>query len=508
MSSSVAIKNALISVYYKDNLEPIILELKRLGVKIYSTGGTEDFIRALGVDVIAVEDLTSYPSILGGRVKTLHPKVFGGILARRSFEGDQQQLAQYEIPEIDLVIVDLYPFEETVKSGAGHDDVIEKIDIGGISLIRAAAKNYKDVTIIASKDDYAELENILKTQDGETTYDQRRKFAKQAFNISSHYDSAIFNYFNQDFSEPVFKQSIQKSQVLRYGENPHQKGIFYGNLDAMFTKLNGKELSYNNLVDVDAAVALIDEFTEPTIAILKHTNACGVASRQFIKQAWLDALACDPVSAFGGVIIANDEINAETAAEISKLFFEVLIAPAYTNEALVYLTEKKNRIILVRNPVELPVKQFKTLLNGVIEQDKDTTVEGPELMKPATVKQPTESELRDLFFANKVVKHTKSNTIVFAKNNTLIASGVGQTSRVDSLKQAIVKADAFGFDLHGAVMASDAFFPFNDCVEIAAEAGITAVLQPGGSIKDQDSIKMADEKGIAMVMTGVRHFKH
>ncbi|MEO6521125.1 MAG: bifunctional phosphoribosylaminoimidazolecarboxamide formyltransferase/IMP cyclohydrolase [Mucilaginibacter sp.] len=508
MSSSVAIKNALISVYYKDNLEPIILELKRLGVKIYSTGGTEDFIRALGVDVIAVEDLTSYPSILGGRVKTLHPKVFGGILARRSFEGDQQQLAQYEIPEIDLVIVDLYPFEETVKSGAGHDDVIEKIDIGGISLIRAAAKNYKDVTIIASKDDYAELENILKTQNGETTFDQRRSLAKKAFNTSSHYDSAIFNYFNQEDPQPVFKQSIQRSQVLRYGENPHQKGIFYGNLDAMFTKLNGKELSYNNLVDVDAAVALIDEFTEPTIAILKHTNACGIASRSFIKEAWLDALACDPVSAFGGVIIANDEINAETAAEISKLFFEVLIAPAYTDEALVYLTEKKNRIILIRNPVELPVKQFKTLLNGVIEQDKDSTVEGPDLMKPATTKQPTEHELRDLFFANKVVKHTKSNTIVFAKNNTLIASGVGQTSRVDSLRQAIVKAEAFGFDLKGAVMASDAFFPFNDCVEIAADAGITAILQPGGSIKDQDSIKMADEKGISMVMTGVRHFKH
>lgn len=508
MSSSVVIKNALISVYYKDNLEPIILELNRLGVKIYSTGGTEDFIRGLGVNVIAVEDLTSYPSILGGRVKTLHPKVFGGILARRSFEGDQQQLAQYEIPEIDLVIVDLYPFEETVKSGAGHDDVIEKIDIGGISLIRAAAKNYKDVTIIASKDDYFELENILKTQNGETTFDQRRSFAKKAFNISSHYDTSIFNYFNQEDPQPIFKQSIQKSQVLRYGENPHQKGIFYGNLDAMFTKLNGKELSYNNLVDVDAAVALIDEFTEPTIAILKHTNACGIASRSFIKEAWLDALACDPVSAFGGVIIANDEINEETAAEISKLFFEVLIAPAYTNEALVYLTEKKNRIILIRNTVELPVKQFKTLLNGVIEQDRDATVEGPDLMKPVTVRQPTEHELRDLFFANKVVKHTKSNTIVFVKNNTLIASGVGQTSRVDSLKQAIVKAEAFGFDLKGAVMASDAFFPFNDCVEIAADAGITAILQPGGSIKDQDSIKMADQKAISMVMTGVRHFKH
>lgn len=508
MSTNVSIKNALISVYYKDNLEPIIHQLNRLGVKIYSTGGTEQFIRDLGVDVIAVEDLTSYPSILGGRVKTLHPKVFGGILSRRGLAGDEQQLAQYEIPEIDLVIVDLYPFEETVKSGASHEDIIEKIDIGGISLIRAAAKNHKDVVILASKDDYSELENILATQNGETTLEQRRKFAKQAFNISSHYDGAIFNYFNLEDPQPVFKQSIQASQVLRYGENPHQKGVFYGDLDAMFTKLNGKELSYNNLVDVDAAVSLIDEFTEPTIAILKHTNACGVASRSFIKDAWLDALACDPVSAFGGVIIANDEINEETAAEISKLFFEVLIAPAYTNEALKYLTEKKNRIILVRNPVELPNKQFKTLLNGVIEQDKDAVIEGPAQMNPVTTRKPTEHELRDLHFANKLVKHTKSNTIVFVKDNTLLASGVGQTSRVDALKQAIVKADSFGFDLHGAVMASDAFFPFNDCVEIAANAGIVAVLQPGGSIKDQDSIKMADEKGISMVMTGVRHFKH
>jgi len=417
MSQSVQIKNALISVYYKDNLEPIILELQRLGVKIYSTGGTETFIRNLGVDVIAVEDLTSYPSILGGRVKTLHPKVFGGILARRNFEGDQAQLAQYEIPEIDLVIVDLYPFEETVRSGAAQDEVIEKIDIGGISLIRAAAKNFKDVVILASKDDYSELEQILKTQNGETTFDQRRSFAQRAFNITSHYDTAIFGYFSQEEQLPVFKQSIQQSSVLRYGENPHQKGVFYGNLDAMFTKLNGKELSYNNLVDVDAAVALIDEFTEPTIAILKHTNACGIASRHAIKQAWLDALACDPVSAFGGVIIANDEIDAETAAEINKLFFEVLIAPAYTDEAVEIFKGKKNRIILVRQQVELPVKQFKTLLNGVIEQDKDLVVEGPAQMRTVTEKQPTEHELHDLHFANKVVKHTKSNTIVFAKNN-------------------------------------------------------------------------------------------
>jgi phosphoribosylaminoimidazolecarboxamide formyltransferase/IMP cyclohydrolase len=508
MSQSVAIKNALISVYYKDNLEPIIQELNRLGVNIYSTGGTETFIRSLGVDVIAVEDLTSYPSILGGRVKTLHPKVFGGILARRSNDSDKQQLTQYEIPEIDLVIVDLYPFEETVESGAGHDDVIEKIDIGGISLIRAAAKNFKDVVILASKDDYTELDQILKAQNGTTNMDQRKKFAHKAFNITSNYDTAIFQYFNQEDPLPVFKHSIQTSQTLRYGENPHQKGVFYGNLDAMFTKLNGKELSYNNLVDVDAAVALIDEFTEPTIAILKHTNACGIASRSFIKEAWLDALACDPVSAFGGVIIANDEINAETATEIDKIFYEVLIAPAYTDEAVQILQGKKNRIILIRQPVELPAKQFKTLLNGVIEQDKDNTVEGPDQMTAVTNRKPTEQELKDLYFANKVVKHTKSNTIVFAKNHQLMASGVGQTSRVDSLKQAIIKAEGFGFDLNGAVMASDAFFPFPDCVELAAEAGILAVLQPGGSINDKLSVEMCNQKNISMVTTGVRHFKH
>ena len=508
MSQSVQIKNALISVYYKDNLEPIIYELNRLGVNLYSTGGTETFIRNLGLNVIPVEALTSYPSILGGRVKTLHPKVFGGILARRGFEGDEQQLVQYEIPEIDLVIVDLYPFEETVMSNAEEDDIIEKIDIGGISLIRAAAKNFKDVVIVASKKDYSELEDILKTQGGETTIDQRRSFAQKAFNISSHYDTSIFKYFNQEEQMPVFKESIQTSQVLRYGENPHQKGVFYGDLDRMFTKLHGKELSYNNLVDVDAAVALIDEFTEPTIAILKHTNACGIASRNFIKEAWIDALACDPVSAFGGVIIANDEIDAETAAEISKIFYEVLIAPAFTDEAVAILKEKKNRIILVRQPVLLPAKQFKTLLNGVIEQDKDEVIEGPEHMKTVTQRQPTDHELHDLFFANKVVKHTKSNTIVFAKNNQLMASGVGQTSRVDSLKQAVIKAESFGFDLNGAVMASDAFFPFPDCVELAAEAGITAVLQPGGSINDKLSVEMCDLKDIAMVTTGVRHFKH
>src|SRR5690606_21270544 len=427
--------------------------------------------------------------------------VFGGILARRPLAGDQQQLAQYEIPEIDLVIVDLYPFEETVASGAPEQDIIEKIDIGGISLIRAAAKNFNDVVIISSKSDYQELEAILAEQEGQTTLEQRKEFAKRAFNTSSHYDTAIFNYFNQEDPLSVFKQSVQQAQTLRYGENPHQKGTFFGDLNAMFDKLNGKELSYNNLVDVDAAVAIIDEFNDPTFAILKHTNACGAASRPTIKQAWIDALACDPVSAFGGVLITNREIDQETANEISNLFFEVLIAPSYTEDALNVLTTKKNRIILKRKDVQLPKEQFKTLLNGVIVQDKDHTVEGPEAMTTVTEVQPTAAQLNDLYFANKIVKHTKSNTIVFAKNNTLVASGVGQTSRVDALKQAIEKAQSFGFDIQGSVMASDAFFPFPDCVEIAGDAGVAAVLQPGGSIKDQLSIDMANEKGVAMVIT-------
>jgi len=445
MSQPVKIKNALISVYYKDHLESVIQALNRLNVQIYSTGGTETFIRNLGVAVIPVEDLTSYPSILGGRVKTLHPKIFGGILNRREHEGDRQQIAEFEIPEIDLVIVDLYPFEETVEKalspgeGLGEADIIEKIDIGGISLIRAAAKNYQDVTIIASKNDYSQLENILNIQNGETSLEQRKAFARKAFHVSSHYDSAIFNYFNKDEPLNIFKQSIEPAQVLRYGENPHQQGIFYGNLDQLFDKLGGKELSYNNLVDVDAAVALIDEFEEPTVAILKHTNACGIASKETILQSWLAALACDPVSAFGGVIITNREVDAATATEISKLFFEVLIAPSYNKEAVKILTFKKNRIILLRKPVDLPSKLFKTLLNGVIEQDKDLVIEGPAQMQTVTTKQPTEQELKDLFFANKVVKHTKSNTIVLTKNNQLIASGVGQTSRVDALKQPLLK---------------------------------------------------------------------
>ncbi|MFC7523211.1 bifunctional phosphoribosylaminoimidazolecarboxamide formyltransferase/IMP cyclohydrolase [Parapedobacter sp. GCM10030251] len=508
MSHPVKIKNALISVYYKDGLAPLIELLNQQGVTFYSTGGTESFIRELGHAVVPVEDLTGYPSILGGRVKTLHPKVFGGILSRRPLESDKQQLNEYEIPEIDLVIVDLYPFEETVASDANEQAIIEKIDIGGISLIRAAAKNFNDVVIVASKDDYTRLADILTENEGYTFLEHRKDFAKRAFNVSSHYDTAIFNYFNQSEPLPVFKQSEQRTQVLRYGENPHQKGVFYGDLDRLFDKLNGKELSYNNLVDVDAAVALIDEFEEPTFAILKHTNACGVATRSDLLSAWIDALACDPVSAFGGVIICNGEIDEDTAQEINKLFFEVLIAPAYSESALRLLTSKKNRILLKRKQIGLPTKQFKTLLNGVIEQDKDTVIEGPGEMNPVTDKHPSERELNDLFFANKIVKHTKSNAIVLAKDGQLSASGVGQTSRVDALKQAIQKAKAFGFDLHGAVLASDAFFPFSDCVEIAAEAGITAIAQPGGSIRDQESVDMANKKGVAMVITGVRHFKH
>lgn len=508
MSQQIKIKNALISVYYKDGLEPLVRLLSQQGVQLFSTGGTEQFIKDLNLPVTAVEDLTGYPSILGGRVKTLHPKVFGGILNRRNLKEDKAQIEEYEIPEIDLVIVDLYPFEETLKAGGSEEEIIEKIDIGGISLIRAAAKNFNDVVILASKDDYATLQQQLEEQNGETSLAQRKAYAKKAFHTSSHYDTAIFNYFNTEEPLTLFKQSINSSKTLRYGENPHQQGVFYGDLDEMFTKLNGKELSYNNLVDVDAAVSLIDEFIEPTFAILKHTNACGIASRETIAQAWDDALACDPVSAFGGVLIANREIDLATATEINKLFFEVLIAPSYHPEAIELFKTKKNRVILQRNHVELSPKQFKTLLNGVIEQDKDLIIEGTDQMVTVTEKSPSAAELKDLFFANKIVKHTKSNTIVFVKDNTLLASGVGQTSRVDALKQAIVKAAAFNFSLIGSVMASDAFFPFPDCVEIAAEAGITAVLQPGGSIKDADSINMANEKGIAMVTTGIRHFKH
>ncbi len=507
MSDLKKIKNALISVYYKDNLEPIILKLRELGVNIYSTGGTQKFIEDLGETVIPVEQLTSYPSILGGRVKTLHPKIFGGILGRRELQSDVLQLEEYEIPEIDLVIVDLYPFEATVVSGAPEQDIIEKIDIGGISLIRAAAKNFKDVLIVSSRDEYPALLELLNEKNGSTTLEERKQHALNAFHISSNYDSAIFNYFNQG-KKNIFKQSIAQAQVLRYGENPHQQGIFYGKMEELFDKLHGKELSYNNLLDVDAAVALIAEFTEPTFAILKHNNACGIASRTNLTDAWKAALAADPVSAFGGILITNREVDEATATEINNLFFEVIIAPAYSAAALEILKLKKNRVILVQKQVEFSKKQFRTLLNGVIEQDKDLKTETTADMKTATLKAPTANELTDMEFANKIVKHTKSNTIVLAKNKQLLASGVGQTSRVDALRQAIAKATSFGFDLNGSVMGSDAFFPFPDCVEIAHNAGVTAVLQPGGSVKDQESIEYCNNNEMAMVMTGTRHFKH
>lgn len=510
MSQLKPIKSALISVYYKDNLEPIVRKLHALNVAIYSTGGTLSFIEKLGVPVIAVESITNYPEVFGGRVKTLHPAIFGGILNRRENQSDVLEKQQHQINDIDLVIVDLYPFEETVASGAKEQDIIEKIDIGGISLIRAAAKNFNDVVIVSSRNDYAELQELLEAKNGKTDISDRKKLAAKAFAMSSHYDTAIFNYFNQSEKIPQFKQSIQQAQVLRYGENPHQQGIFYGNLDALFTKLNGKELSYNNLLDVDAAVALMADFenADPTFAILKHNNACGVASRPTLLQAWSDALAGDPVSAFGGILITNKEVDAATAAEINKLFFEVIIAPAYQSAAVDVLKSKPNRIILAQNNVKFSNKSFRTLLNGVIEQDKDLITETESNLKVVTNTSPTAAEVKDLLFANKLVKHTKSNTIVLAKNGALLASGTGQTSRVDALKQAIAKAQSFGFDLKGAVMASDAFFPFPDCVEIAHKAGITAVIQPGGSIKDKDSIEYCNNNGLSMVFTGNRHFKH
>lgn len=503
------IKSALISVYYKDNLESIIALLKKHDVTIYSTGGTQKFIEDQGAEVIPVEELTSYPSIFGGRVKTLHPKIFGGILYRRDNEGDLSQAGEYDIPAIDLVIVDLYPFEETVASGASEADIIEKIDIGGISLIRAAAKNFKDVTIIASKDQYTELEGRLTEQDGATTLADRRYFAAQAFQVSSNYDTHIFNYFNEAENIPALKVSETKAKALRYGENPHQKAHFYGDMEALFDQLNGKELSYNNLVDVDAAVNLIAEFKgETAFAILKHTNACGVALAPTVKEAYQKAFDADTTSAFGGVLITNQTVDKDAAEEMHSLFFEVLIAPDFTEEALEVLMGKKNRILL-KQKTDLPgTKMIKTLLNGVIEQDKDLATESKADFTVATKKAPSEAEQNALVFAAKICKHTKSNTIILSNDNQLFSSGVGQTSRVDALLQAIEKAKAFGFDLNGAVMASDAFFPFPDCVEIAGKAGITAVVQPGGSIKDQLSIDYCDENGIAMVMTGVRHFKH
>lgn len=508
MSTTKKIQSALISVFSKDGLEPIVRKLHEQNVTLYSTGGTEDFIKNLGIPVVPVEDITSFPEILGGRVKTLHPKIFGGILNRQDNESDVQQMKEFDIPQIDLVIVDLYPFEKTVASGASEQDIIEKIDIGGISLIRAGAKNFKDTVIVASVNEYSMLLNLITEQDGATTLENRRLFATKAFHVSSHYDGAIFNYFNTD--ETIYKESIANGQVLRYGENPHQKGFFFGDFEAMFNKLHGKELSYNNLLDVDAAVNLIAEFKTdgPTFAILKHNNACGLASRKTISEAYLAALACDPTSAFGGVLISNTKIDLETAQEINKLFCEVVIAPAYDDEAVAVLQEKKNRIILVQNEVELPARQVRTCLNGLLIQDRNNITDNKEHLKTVTITEPTAQEIEDLIFASKICKNTKSNTIVFAKNGTLISSGTGQTSRVDALIQAVDKAKAFGFDLNGASMASDAFFPFPDCVELAKKAGITAVIQPGGSIKDELSINYCNENNLAMVFTGTRHFKH
>ncbi len=514
MSDNKRIKTALVSVFYKDGLEEILSLLHQNGVTFLSTGGTRTFIEGLGYPCQAVEDLTGYPSILGGRVKRLHPKVFGGILNRRDNEGDRAQIAQYEIPEIDLVIVDLYPFSATVASGAPEADIIEKIDIGGISLIRGAAKNYKDVVIVASKAQYAPLAEMLKRNGAESSLEERRWFAGQAFAVSSGYDTDIFNYFaSTPVESPIapveeLRIAFDDSKAMRYGENPHQKGTFYGDFDAMFEQLHGKEISYNNLLDIDAAVSLISEFTDPTFAVLKHNNACGLATRSTIAEAWKDALAGDPVSAFGGVLITNGTVEADAAEEINKIFFEVIIAPAYTPEALEILKQKKNRIILVQKSPLATTRQFRSCLNGALVQDRDLKIETPEELKQVTAKAVSPAQVADLLFANKIVKNSKSNAIVLAKDGMLLASGVGQTSRVDALKQAIEKARSFGHDLNGAVMASDAFFPFPDCVEIAGEAGITAVIHPGGSIRDAESVAYCDAHDMAMVTTGYRHFKH
>jgi phosphoribosylaminoimidazolecarboxamide formyltransferase / IMP cyclohydrolase len=506
--SDKKIHSALISVYYKEGLDDIVKMLHQLDVKIYSTGGTFSFINDLGIAAEKVEDLTSYPSILGGRVKTLHPSVFGGILARRENDEDLEQLAKYKIPEIDLVIVDLYPFEETVKSVDIEDEIIEKIDIGGISLIRAAAKNYNDVLIVSGRDQYPGLLELLIEKKGVTSVSERRYYAAKAFQTSSHYDTAIFKYFNREAAIPAFRESIDSSYPLRYGENPHQKGIFFGDPGLIFDKLHGKEISYNNLLDLDAALNLIDEFRSTTFVIIKHNNACGVASRNNPSDAWKDALACDPLSAYGGVIVTNVFIDDIIASEIDKIFFEIIIAPGFSISALEKLKQKKNRIILLRKESEARESGFRSLLNGVLWQQRDSSTELAEQMKPVTARAPQASEIEDLIFANIIVKHSKSNAIVIAKNRQLCASGIGQTSRVDALKQAIDKARTFGFDINGSVMASDAFFPFADSVEIAHKAGITAIVQPGGSVRDQDSIDYCTSNGMAMVFTGIRHFKH
>ncbi len=506
--SDKRIRSALISVYYKEGLDAIVRSLHALGVKIYSTGGTFSFIKDLGIEAETVESLTTYPSILGGRVKTLHPSVFGGILARRDNPEDLGQLEQYKIPEIDLVIVDLYPFEETVLSVTDEEEIIEKIDIGGISLIRASAKNYNDVLIVSGRDQYPGLLKLLDEKKGITSLSERRFYAAEAFKTSSNYDTLIFKYFNRKEGIEAFRESINSVYHLRYGENPHQKGIFYGDPDQLFDKLHGKEISYNNLLDIDAGLALIDDFSDTTCVIIKHNNACGAASRPNASDAWKDALACDPLSAYGGVIVTTFPVKESEAEEIDRIFFEIIIAPGFTDGALEILKHKKNRIILRRKANYKTSYYFRSLLNGVLWQERDVSTEKISDMKPVTDRLPGPLELDDLVFANKIVKHSKSNAIVLAKNKQLCASGIGQTSRVDSLKQAIEKAHSFGFDLNGAVLASDAFFPFADCVELAHKEGINAVVQPGGSVRDKDSIDYCSANGVAMVFTGIRHFKH
>ena len=506
--SGIRIKSAFISVYCKDGLEAIVKKLDSLGVSVVSTGGSWDFITRSGVSAGKVEDITTYPSILGGRVKTLHPGIFGGILARRNNETDMKQVAEYNIHLFDLVIVDLYPFEETVASGAADQEIIEKIDIGGISLIRAGAKNYADVLIVSSRSQYDALMQILDAREGVITEEERYRFALEAFNLTSHYDTAIFRWFNRRNDVSAFKQSILTGHELRYGENPHQKGVFFGDPGLIYEQLHGKEISYNNLLDIDAAISLIDEFEEVTCAIIKHNNACGIASRADLKTAWEAALACDPVSAYGGVAIVNRDIDEAVATEMDKIFLEVVIAPSFSGKAVEILKQKRNRIILHRKLSHADAASFRSLLGGVLWQERDRVNEKPADMKPVTERHPTQEEYEDMVFANRVVKQSRSNAIVLVKGRQLCASGIGQTSRIDSLRQAIDKARAFGFSLEGAVMASDAFFPFADSVTTAHEAGITAIIQPGGSVRDQDSIDYCNKNNVSMVFTGIRHFKH
>lgn len=497
---------ALISVFYKDGLEPVVRRLHELGVTLYSTGGTQTFIEQLGIPCISVESVTGYPSILGGRVKTLHPKVFGGILARRDFADDKNHVAEFEIPLYDLVIVDLYPFEETVKSTTDEKAIIEKIDIGGVSLIRAAAKNYNDVCIVASRGMYAQMLELLNTKNGQTDIADRRQLAAAAFAECAHYDVAIANYFRSADDQPEFQLSINKKQSLRYGENPHQHAAYYGDIEATFNKLNGKELSYNNLVDVDAACQVISEFEEPAFAIIKHTNVCGVAVRDNQGDAWNAALAGDPESAFGGVLVTNRNVDVAVANGINPLFFEILIAPSFDHEALEILKAKKNRILLQQKVSFYPDREYKRVLDGILVQDADkgNYAEWNE----AGARPSTDNEKQDLLFANLICKHLKSNAIALVKNRQLIGKGCGQTSRIDALRQSLEKARQFGFDLHGAVMASDAFFPFDDCAKMAHAAGISAIIQPGGSVRDGDTIDYCKNNNIALVITGTRHFKH